>query len=143
VQRLLELLRFDGRLSRLGYWRAYLLLAIAGTATLLVGYFAIILMGSIGAIFLLPVVPVGIASLAIVTRRLHDRGKSAWWMAPYLVGPFAASAVVDGAPTRSVVVLLLGSLASVTLGVWGLVEIGFRRGVRGANRYGEEPQPTN
>jgi uncharacterized membrane protein YhaH (DUF805 family) len=34
---------------------------------------------------------------------------------------------------------LILSLASVVLSIWGWVEIGFRRGVVGPNRYGEDP----
>lgn len=33
----------------------------------------------------------------------------------------------------------MASLIVLVFSIWGLVEIGFRRGVAGANRYGADP----
>jgi uncharacterized membrane protein YhaH (DUF805 family) len=60
----------------------------------------------IGLIFLYP-------TLAIYTKRWHDRGKSGWW-------------------TLIVLVPIIG-------GIWALIEQGFLRGTSGANQFGPDP----
>ena len=52
-------------------------------------------------------------SLAVYTKRWHDRGKSGWWSLIALVP-------------------LIG-------GIWMLVECGFLRGTEGPNQYGNDP----
>jgi len=140
MERLRELLRFDGRLSRLGFWRGYLLLGVLGAIALVVGLLAIMGFGSWGAVFLAPLLPLVIASIAIIVRRLHDRGKSALWLLPFVIGPFLVGLWLNtegkgqaGGP------MLLVALTSLILNIWGLVEIGFLGGTRGVNRFGEAP----
>jgi len=140
MERLRELLRFDGRLSRLGFWRGYLLLGVLGAIALVVGLLAIMGFGSWGAVFLAPLLPLVIASIAIIVRRLHDRGKSALWLLPFVIGPFLVGLWLNtegngqaGGP------MLLVALTSLILNIWGLVEIGLLGGTRGVNRFGEAP----
>lgn len=52
-------------------------------------------------------------SLALYTKRWHDRGKSGWW-------------------TLIAFVPIIG-------GIWLLVELGFLRGTEGPNLYGPDP----
>ncbi|MBC8037260.1 MAG: DUF805 domain-containing protein [Rhizobiales bacterium] len=52
-------------------------------------------------------------SLAIYTKRWHDRGKSGWW-------------------TLIILIPLIGA-------IWALVEMGFLRGTDGPNEYGNDP----
>jgi len=144
VGRALALLSFRGRLSRVAFWRAYLLLMAVGSLTLIVGYSAMILAGPFAAVLLLPMLPVVVGNAAIVVRRLHDRGKSGWWGVFYFVLPSLAGA---GAQTLTappaVYVAALIALGALGLEVWGTIEVGFRRGVAGRNRYGPDPgQPT-
>ncbi|MDB5419091.1 MAG: hypothetical protein JWP50_2510 [Phenylobacterium sp.] len=143
MRRLRELLRFDGRLSRLGYWRAYLLLTIAMAFTWCLGLFAILAIGPVGGVLLLPIVSIPVALVAISVRRLHDRNKSGWWALPLVVFPlmvsFALSAETAGADPPAMDVLL--ALTSFVLSIWAWIEIGFRRGAAGPNRYGE-PHPV-
>jgi len=142
MERLRELLRFDGRLSRIAFWRAYLFLAIAFSLSWCLGLFAILAVGPPGAILLLPICPLLAANVAIAIRRLHDRGKSGWWIIPVGLLPFLAglgmSAETTGASSPAL--LALTGLMATALVIWGWVEIGFRRGEAGANRYGEAPQ---
>jgi uncharacterized membrane protein YhaH (DUF805 family) len=63
----------------------------------------------LGIVILLTLWP----SLAIYTKRWHDRGKSGWWSLILLIP-------------------LVGS-------IWMLVELGFLRGTEGANNYGPDP----
>lgn len=141
MQRLAELLSFDGRLSRIGYWRAYLLLTITTALVWCAGLFAILLIGPLGAVILAPMPPLLIGIVAIAVRRLHDRGRSGWWVLPLVVFPLAVSlglaAQVPGANPPAIDLLL--SLAGFILSLWGWVEIGFRRGASGPNRFGEDP----
>jgi uncharacterized membrane protein YhaH (DUF805 family) len=67
-------------------------------------------------------VPLGIVllitlwpSLAVYTKRWHDRGKSGWW-------------------SLIMFVPIIG-------GIWMLVELGFLRGTEGSNTYGPDPIP--
>jgi uncharacterized membrane protein YhaH (DUF805 family) len=52
-------------------------------------------------------------SLAMYTKRWHDRDKSGWW-------------------TLIILVPIIGS-------IWLLVELGFLRGTDGPNRFGDDP----
>jgi uncharacterized membrane protein YhaH (DUF805 family) len=141
MRKLIDLLRFDGRLSRVDYWRAYLWLAIVGAASWCLGLLAIIGVGGLGAVLLLPLLPVAVASLGIVVRRLHDRGRSGWWILPFTILPtivsFGSSAHFMG---RQMALAALALIASFILSIWGFVEIGLRRGAPVGNRYGEAPQ---
>jgi uncharacterized membrane protein YhaH (DUF805 family) len=103
-------LSFRGRINRKTFWLATLPLAIgyavaevmtgsADEAVVGLGY--LIMIG-----FLWP-------SLAVQTKRWHDRNKSGWWN---LIG-----------------------LVPIVGPIWALVEVGFLRGTPGANFYGVPP----
>jgi len=111
-ERARDLFSFDGRLGRQSYWlRALLLWGVnivaiilfavggdAGTATipLLLGGIALYI-----AAFM--------ASLATTVKRLHDRGRSGWFMLIALIP---------------------------LVGFWLLIEVGFLSGEPGQNHYG-------
>jgi uncharacterized membrane protein YhaH (DUF805 family) len=81
------------------------------------------------AAFLLTVIVVAI-------KRLHDRNKSGWWLTllfgvPILLNAGAYSVVSDEPLYLTVPALLIN--------LWVLVELGFLRGSRGPNRFGEDP----
>jgi uncharacterized membrane protein YhaH (DUF805 family) len=73
-------------------------------------------------------------SLAI--KRLHDRGKSAWWVLIFGV-PGAIAVAVPYAPVV---------LAALCAKVWYLIELGFLKGDPGDNKYGSNvsapPDPS-
>src|SRR5688572_1792723 len=52
-------------------------------------------------------------ALAVMTKRYHDRGKSAWW--------------------------ILIAFVPVVGGIWQLIELGLLRGDVGSNDYGPDP----
>jgi uncharacterized membrane protein YhaH (DUF805 family) len=79
---------------------------------------------------------------SFTTRRLHDRGKSAWWLvmfylAPGVLGQFAEAVWIGGA--AGMVLHYMLALSAFALTIWGFVEIGCLRGTAGANAYGPDP----
>ncbi len=100
------------------------------------------LMALISLILLYPV-------LAIVTKRLHDRGRGAWSALPVVLAGLApAAAVLAGlAPRLSAVLAGAGSpLEIIGLALYGLllltivIDLGFLPGQNGVNRFGADPQ---
>jgi uncharacterized membrane protein YhaH (DUF805 family) len=75
---------------------------------------------------------------ALAARRLHDFGRSAWWLLLYYVAPFALLLTIrnlsNNQPSRVAVALLV-----VCAPLVGLAELGLRRSSEGANRYGPAP----
>ena len=69
------------------------------------------------------------AGACVLSKRLHDRGKSGWWAALVL------SALVAVWPRP---IGFLDFLFGVSL-VWAVVELGVLSGEEGANRYGPNP----
>ena len=68
---------------------------------------------------------------SVLSKRLHDRGRSGWWSAPILL----AVLVVWPYPAG-----LVSALFSLVL-FWALIDLGLMPGEQGANRYG--PNPLN
>lgn len=71
-------LDFDGRSSRSEYWYAFLYLIIADVILYFIG--SRWLSGLFGLINIIPYI-------AVILRRLHDIGKSGWWILVSLI-PF-------------------------------------------------------
>src|SRR5204862_682403 len=105
-----------------------------------VGTLAVIGVGPFGGIAFLPMVLIFVAHLANTVRRLQDRDRGLRWVAFFMFGSFAslgfAAAIADSDAAGLGVVLYLVCLA---VSIWGLVEIGFRRGTPGSNRFGPAP----
>jgi uncharacterized membrane protein YhaH (DUF805 family) len=129
---------FDGRISRKPFWIAF---GIVGIANLLVYFIAEAIDGDrLSAIFdLVFTYP----QFAIAAKRGQDRN-----LPPWLVGVvFALSVVLDllvvlnlaGSEDEPSVVAVVLSVAMMVLGVALLIELGFRRGTVGRNRYGPDP----
>ncbi len=85
------LLSFNGRIKRKDYWIGILILALFATVTALAtGLFAALmqvqnpqeLFHIVGYALLLPI---GYLSLALMVKRIHDHGKSGWWVLPCLI----------------------------------------------------------
>lgn len=68
----------------------------------------------------------------VLSKRLHDRGRSGWWSLLILVAVVA----VWPQPEH-----FLDFLFSLVL-VWAIVELGVMCGEQGANRYGPNPLKT-
>ena len=123
---------FEGRINRKPFWLSILALVIVEWIVILV--FGLVLGTSMMGGGLDPnmapdeaasaamkaMIPLWIVlllflypSLAIYTKRWHDRGKSGWWT--------------------------LICLVPVIGGIWLLVELGFLRGIEGPNQFGNDP----
>jgi uncharacterized membrane protein YhaH (DUF805 family) len=125
---------FDGRIPRKTFWLAFLVMLVISWILQLIAFAVfggsmmamdpnmtpeqqgMAAMESMSAMML----PLGIVilltlwpTLAVYTKRWHDRNKSGWW-------------------SLILFVPLIG-------GIWMLVELGFLRGTEGANTYGPDP----
>lgn len=75
-------------------------------------------------------------------RRLHDRGKSGWWLLLFWALPNGLSggarqlAMTHSIPDGMAMTLL--ALCGL-LFLWGLAEMGFLKGDSGDNRFGPDP----
>jgi uncharacterized membrane protein YhaH (DUF805 family) len=75
--------------------------------------------------------------VAVGAKRLHDRGKSGWWLVVFVIAPLV---FIELAATRTGETLgALFAAAALALHVWSFYELGCRRGERGGNRYGPDP----
>lgn len=102
------------------------------------------------------------AGLAVSTKRLHDRNKSAWWLLVFFALPlilqipalqfmptqFAHLADVmraarDHLPPPALPaeppIAVIGRGAATLIGLWAFVELYILRGTEGDNRYGPDP----
>jgi hypothetical protein len=80
------------------------------------------------------------AVLAVATKRLHDRDKSAWWLLLFYLVPAILQTIAYY--TGAVEVRLILGLACLFIIIWYLIELGFLRGTTGPNRYGPDPLQT-
>jgi uncharacterized membrane protein YhaH (DUF805 family) len=93
-----------------------------------------------------------VASLAVATKRLHDRNKSAIWLLVFIVAPlviniyvFATMIAGHGLDPQQMAaaaanpMLLVLRLVAGVLSLWGFVELYCLRGTVGDNRYGPDP----
>lgn len=128
-------LNFNGRAARPEFWWFALAAFVAYVVAGLID----------GASWIVHPV-IALLSLAVAVRRLHDTGRTGWWVIP-LYFPIAGSpvAVVLALWTY---VLLVGVLSSLIVTAVILVEVAVlvmlaQPGTRGPNRYGPDPlQPA-
>ena len=89
-----------------------------------------------------------IASIGVITRRLHDRGRSVRWLAVFTLAPLVLAALSIWLSETPVFyeqswagwTALAASLLSLALNLWGFVEIGLLRGDPGPNPFGPPPE---
>jgi uncharacterized membrane protein YhaH (DUF805 family) len=131
---------FKGRLNRGKYWFITIANMLIFAAFLLTA--VSVHSAPLGILAGLVAVPPFISALAVTVKRLHDRGKSAWWVLLFYILPIMLSgakeilASLEGAAfAAAVIVAIIGTVISI----WAFVEIGCLRGTRGPNRYGPDP----
>lgn len=132
---------FRGRLSRLAFWRTWFAAQLFAGAAWVLGLFVTLGLGKLGALVLAP----ALAAYALVVcsclvRRLHDRGRSGWWLVPFFAGPVllnaAAMHLLSSASAALVWTGVALSLATFGANIWVFAEVGLRRGTPGENAYG-------
>jgi uncharacterized membrane protein YhaH (DUF805 family) len=126
---------FNGRIGRRQYWFAWLAwivaFAILTVVTFLIGWLPYL---AICLIFVASMFGVN-SSIAVGIKRLHDRGKRGWWLLLFYLGPEALGWIAQVAgPVRPIF-----ELASASIVIWMIVELGCLRGTAGPNEYGPDP----
>lgn len=145
MERLLPYFSFHGRTNRRRYWEIsvtiFMLFFLAALVASVLAYIPVV--GVLFGVVLLAVVVVGsVAALANGARRLHDRGKSAWWLlvfagVPALLGVLRELMTLSSPGADGPAALL--ALISLCFSLWALVELGILKGVEGPNRFGDDP----
>jgi uncharacterized membrane protein YhaH (DUF805 family) len=133
----------SGRIGRARYWRSLLIHGVAGL------FVAVILFTAAGiaaplffAMVVLALIPWLMWGFAFHTERLHDRDRSAWWLALFFLLPgvlVQLAKFTAFAGSIGVVQHYLLDVAALALSIWGFVEIGCLRGTAGNNTYGPDP----
>ena len=77
-------------------------------------------------------------TLAVSVKRWHDRNKSGWWTLVFLWAPGVTDRLSNKVIEESAIWWILFLIGAV-LSLWGLIELGFRRGTDGENDYGPDP----
>jgi uncharacterized membrane protein YhaH (DUF805 family) len=81
---------------------------------------------------------------ALAAKRLQDRNRSGWWLLAPTVTLLIAIAFAfvtlpehQREPWNTIGIILV--FATVALGLWLVLEIGFLRGTQGPNLFGSDP----
>ncbi|MNY32134.1 hypothetical protein D3C86_1663330 [compost metagenome] len=151
IKHLRQTMSLDGRLNRLGYWRWQLALTCISAAAL-VGSTLLAMNGAPKLVSGLVLGAIGLAILAtvpIVIRRLHDRGRSGWWLVPFVILPWILPGAASGLTYAGMPIFAEQSplfwpitvvmLVLTALSIWGFVEISLLKGQSAANRFGPPP----
>lgn len=130
---------FHGRISRTHWWLGMSIVAAsAGSAAL-----------GIGSLHIHPIffLPCGLLStfpvFALGIKRLHDRDLTGWYIAWVTFIPAILLLLACRVSEGSAIWWTL-TASALLLALWGLTELGLRRGTEGENEYDEtaaEPAP--
>jgi uncharacterized membrane protein YhaH (DUF805 family) len=134
---------FRGRIGRGQYWlRTLLCLLILVLGTIGLAGFGILVNAGPSDFSTFAAVPIfmvfflamWVAIAVAGVRRLHDRGKTGFWLMLYYAGPMWV--------TKNFGLDVLGiAFMVIALGivVWSIIDLGIMRGDAGANAYGPDP----
>lgn len=139
MDKLLPYFSFQGRTNRQRYWLTTLAMYVAVLLALLPGLIPVV-----GWVFsLVAVAAFIVASVALAVRRLHDRGKSGWWLVAMYV-PLLLLSVLRAILEASNPDVGAGfSVLTLPFSLWIFVELGCLKGTTGPNRFGPDPlQPA-
>jgi uncharacterized membrane protein YhaH (DUF805 family) len=130
------LFSFTGRINRAKYWLFLVITIVVVLVATVVGGAAASIPGAVIAAIFASIILL-YPSLAVAAKRLHDRGKSAWWLLVFYVLPAFLSGVSEATTSEGAGLVL--SLASAAISIWAIIELGFLRGMSGPNQYGPDP----
>jgi uncharacterized membrane protein YhaH (DUF805 family) len=132
---------FNGRINRAKYWLATLIYTAVNLSLVLIGRVWGDTAGyQIVSLFLSVAILVSV--LAVGSKRLHDRNRSAWWLLLFYLLPVAILAWIgfDIATGSNVTLRYVALyLALLVIWIWVIVELGCLRGTVGSNAYGPDP----
>jgi uncharacterized membrane protein YhaH (DUF805 family) len=140
-------LSFQGRASRSDFWGFFVVPSIVA---LLSAYVLDVLLTARGVLFVLCQLALVWPSFAVGVKRYHDRGKAARsfvflqcaLLALLVVGtvasvPVGLATMAQQQPSSLYVgVMFAATIASLVLGLYLLVALGFRKGDTGPNQFG-------
>ncbi|BCJ92001.1 DUF805 domain-containing protein [Terrihabitans soli] len=125
----------DGRINRQPFWIGLIVLIVVSIIL------QFILVGIVGPLITFIVtLPIFYAAFAISLKRAHDRDRPDW----YVIGYYVLALVIQVALLTSdpLAPSLIVTLLSIPAMIWAivmLIDLGFLRGTRGANKYGPDP----
>lgn len=155
MRRILDIFLSPGRITRGQFWLGHAVLAAtavvlgavlgfaAGIVALVLKMEQIAIMGPVVIGFTVGILLLA-GELRLGVKRMHDRGASGVWVIA-VVGLAALTNFMLGTYRlqngEAIVTPLSIGLAVFTaiMGCWLIVELGFLRGTRGKNRYGDDP----
>jgi len=79
---------------------------------------------------------------AIGVKRLHDINKSGWWLLLFYLVPAVCLGIEQLTVVPHSTRALLLTFLFLPVAVWAFIELGCRRGTRGPNKYGVDPDRT-
>lgn len=127
---------FTGRISRSDLW----LRGILPSMLISIGVFVLdALIGANSTLIFIWNVLVLWPTFALLTKRLHDRNRTGWWMLLYAVW-YLGLIVGDAWLTIAESPLgMLAFLAVLVVNFWLIIEMLFLKGTNGDNRFGQKP----
>jgi len=136
------LFSFRGRITRADFWFLALVAAFIWGAIVFVWRLPV---DALRGLLALPFLIVGLVVwFSAATRRLHDRGKSAWYLLLFIGLPSILLSWQEGKLGLRIVVHFTTEasfidLVCTAIYVWMVVELGGLRGTAGPNPYGANP----
>lgn len=138
---------FTGRINRARWWIALLVFVVIGLVMAILQQVAEEDSFAFGALSLIVNIALFISGLAVGAKRLHDRGKSGWWLLLYYIVPSILSGIgllsffygIGADSGSAVIVGTLSSIIAFVILVWVFIELGCLRGTVGPNQYGADP----
>ena len=155
---------FSGRASRAEFWWFMLMLIVlylvatflfggilgaAGAASGEPNVGLAMVAGGTGLVILLFWLAVIIPTIAAQVRRLHDTGRSGWWVGAYYIGYLvllftmfgSVLGAAGGATETAAAGMGMSMLVMALWGIYGIVLLVFfiLPGTKGANEYGPDP----
>jgi uncharacterized membrane protein YhaH (DUF805 family) len=141
------LFSFNGRLNRAKYWLWVLIYVVVAIVVGVIVY-AIDAPMITGILNFAVGIALLVSGLAIATKRLHDRGKSAWWLLVFYLVPgvligvgvgLSLGSALSGGDSGLGIMGYVLSLAGLAIVIWAFIELGCLRGTVGPNQYGPDP----
>lgn len=137
----------QGRASRREVWQVVLIATLVYVLVLVVTYVIVDKVGSIASAFIGKSIQtiasfiIGICTVPVSVRRLHDLGYSGKAIIPSVCFSFILTLISLSGNDPGLIVALLGIIAAV-YNLILFVLLGFIRGTKGPNKYGPDPLET-